>query len=66
MAKSSAQRRREADARKRADGLTRVSVWVPQDSSGEIKRLARDMIKDREIWKRFFEQHPVLETPPSS
>ena len=43
MAKTDAQRRAEADARKRDAGLTRVSVWVPRDKAAEVHRLAEGL-----------------------
>ena len=46
MPKTDAQRRAAADARKRDQGLTRVSVWVPVESAAEIKREAQRLVAE--------------------
>jgi hypothetical protein len=38
-AKTDAQRRAEADARKRAAGLVRVSVWVPAEQKQALQEI---------------------------
>ena len=48
MPKTDAQRRAAADARKRLQGLTRVSVWVPVDKAAELKQTAETMRKSHE------------------
>ena len=46
MPQTDAQRRAAADARKRAKGLTRVSVWVPVDRAAEIKAEAHRLVAE--------------------
>ena len=46
MPKTDAQRRAAADARKRDQGLTRVSVWVPVENAAEIKREAQRLVAE--------------------
>ena len=46
MPQTDAQRRAAADARKRDQGLTRVSVWVPVESAAEIKREAQRLVAE--------------------
>lgn len=48
MPKTDAQRRAAADARKRAKGLIRVSVWVPVRIAAQIKALARRLVAEHE------------------
>ena len=45
-AKTDAQRRAAADARKRLQGLTRVSVWVPVDKAAELKQTADRLLAE--------------------
>ena len=45
MAKTDAERRRESDARKRAAGLTRVSIWVPNEKIDELRKIAKAMLE---------------------
>jgi len=47
-AKPDAQRRREADERKRANGLVRVSVWVPVESKERIQSHAQHLCRLQE------------------
>lgn len=42
MAKSDAQRRREADARKRDQGLTMCKVWIRPEHKGKLKQFERE------------------------
>ena len=42
MAKSDAQRRREADARKREAGLTMCKVWIRPEHKGKLKEFERE------------------------
>ena len=42
MAKSDAQRRREADARKREQGLTMCKVWIRPEHKGKLKQFERE------------------------
>ena len=46
MPQTDAQRRASADARKRDQGLTRVSVWVPVQNAAEIKREAQRLVDE--------------------
>ena len=46
MPKTDAQRRAAADARKRDQGLTRVSVWVPVNNAEEVKSKARRLVDE--------------------
>ena len=58
--KTDAQRRAEADARKRAAGLVRVSVWVPAENRsallkfGKIFCEAKEQHPDRDLFKVVF------------
>jgi len=46
MPKTDAQRRAASDARKRDQGLTRISVWVPVKNAPEVKVEARRLVAE--------------------
>jgi len=46
MPQTDAQRRAASDARKRDQGLTRISVWVPRKNAAEVKAEARRLVAE--------------------